>query len=376
MEPLTFQDTKNLLQAIQKLYSLRCLSCLGVEVLAIVAQLVPSEVPVFHLTNFQSRQILHTFLPGYPGFTPEMEEVPRRHWREHPLTWNMPGTLGGAYKTSDFTTQAELHRLEGFYQQFMRVMGCEDQMTIFLLNNKPQSWNELLQGNDTFAGVSLNRSQRNFTERDRLILNLLRPHLLQAYCNAQHYHQLQQNLTQLHQSLDYLGLIILNSLGQIQLITSQAIQYLQIYFAKPTHSLQLPDHLWAWVRHQISCYTKDSDLKNTRLPLRIEKAGKQLVIRLVFEQDEDRYLLLLEEQTLSLLTSLKLLGLSTRETEVLFWVIQGKDNRAIAKHLSLHVSTVRKHLESVYRKLGVQSRTEAIAQALEKSGILNSPSIV
>ncbi len=62
-------------------------------------------------------------------------------------------------------------------------------------------------------------------------------------------------------------------------------------------------------------------------------------------------------QTLSLLTSLKLLGLSTRETEVLFWAIQGKDNQAIAKHLSVHVSTVRKHLESVYRKLGVQSRS-------------------
>ena len=86
----------------------------------------------------------------------------------------------------------------------------------------------------------------------------------------------------------------------------------------------------------------------------------------------DLDLLLLEEQTLSLSKSLELLGLSQRETEVLFWVMQGKDNKAIAVHLSVCTSTVGKHLESIYRKLGVQSRTEAIAHALEKLGVPNS----
>jgi DNA-binding CsgD family transcriptional regulator len=85
-----------------------------------------------------------------------------------------------------------------------------------------------------------------------------------------------------------------------------------------------------------------------------------------------RYLLLLEEQTLSSLNSLALLGLSQRETEVLAWVIQGKDNKEIATQLSIHPSTVRKHLENIYRKLGVQSRTEAISQALAKLGFLDS----
>jgi DNA-binding CsgD family transcriptional regulator len=53
--------------------------------------------------------------------------------------------------------------------------------------------------------------------------------------------------------------------------------------------------------------------------------------------------------------------LSQRETEVLFWVMQGKDNKAIATQMSMGKSTIGKHLESIYRKLGVQSRTEAIA---------------
>jgi ATP/maltotriose-dependent transcriptional regulator MalT len=87
---------------------------------------------------------------------------------------------------------------------------------------------------------------------------------------------------------------------------------------------------------------------------------------------QSTYVLLLEEQTLSLLKLLELLRLSQRETEVLLGVIQGKDNKAIAVQLSVGASTVRKHLETIYQKLGVQSRTEAIAQALEKLGFLHS----
>jgi len=219
---------------------------------------------------------------------------------------------------------------------------------------------------------ALHRPQRSFTERDRLILNLLRPHLFQAYCNAQHCQQLRQDLSQLQQSLNHLGLVILDTEGRVQFVTPQAVVLLKNYFSEPTGSLELPDHLCAWIKHQVTCLTKNPDLPKACLPLRIQQAGKQLVIRLIVEQPGDRYLLLLDEQTSSLLNLLKLLGLSLRETEVLFWVMQGKDNKAIAAQLSVGKSTVRKHLESIYCKLGIQSRTEAIAQTLEKLGLLNA----
>ncbi|MDX2215539.1 MAG: LuxR C-terminal-related transcriptional regulator [Oculatellaceae cyanobacterium bins.114] len=221
-------------------------------------------------------------------------------------------------------------------------------------------------------GFALHRPQCSFTERDRLILNLLRPHLFQAYCNAQHCQQLQQELNQLQQSLNYLDLVILNGDGQVQQITPPALVWLADYFPTQPCLLELPEHLWAWVKHQITHFTEKPDLLNVCLPLRIQKAGKQLVIRLVVEQLGKRYLLLLEEQTISLSQSLELLELSQRETEVLFWVIQGETNKAIATKLSVGISTIRKHLESIYQKLGVQSRTEAIAQVLEKLGFLHS----
>jgi DNA-binding NarL/FixJ family response regulator len=69
-----------------------------------------------------------------------------------------------------------------------------------------------------------------------------------------------------------------------------------------------------------------------------------------------------------LVNSLAILGLSQRETEVLALLMCGNDNKSIAQQLGINNSTVRKHLENIYDKLGVQSRTESIAKALVKLG--------
>ncbi len=372
MESLTFKDLQTLNQSIQKLYTLRDLNTFGIDALTILNQLVPSDLPTFHTTYARARQISSTFLPDFPGFTPEMERVIYEHFGEHPIVHQMPQTLNGAYEISDFITQKELHYFKGLYQQFLRLLDVKDQMVFFLPHANPASWCSLSQADATLVGFSLHRTQRNFTEHDRLILDLLRPHLFQAYCNAQHYQQLQQELNQLQQSLNHLGLVVLNGDGQVKQVTPPALVWLADYFPKQLCSLQLPEHLWAWVKHQITNFTAKPDLLNVCLPLRIQQASKQLIIRLIIEQVGERYLLLLEEQTLALSQSLELLGLSQRETEVLFWVMQGKDNKAIAAKLSVGKSTVRKHLESIYQRFGVQSRTEAIAQALEKLGFLYS----
>jgi DNA-binding CsgD family transcriptional regulator len=377
MKQLTWQDTQKLLHAIQELYSFHDLDSFGVKALTTIDRLVPSEIPSFFYAKPQSREFSQTFLPDYPGFTPKMNESILHNWGEHPLMKNMPRTLTGTYKVSDFTTEAELHRLEGMYHQYLKPIGCEDQMSFFLPDTQPQSWDKLVKKNYDLTVLSLDRSQRNFTERDRLILNLLRPHVFQAFGNAQRYHQLQQNVTQLQQSLDRSGVICLDDAGQVKLMTSQVATWLQSYFPSHSNGNELPERLRSWVKHQLSQLEEVYDLPSPCLPLRLQQEDRQLTIRFVVDQPGEQYLLLLaEERVLSLLASLELIGLSKREAEVLFWIIKGKDNRAIALEMRINYSTVRKHLENIYRKLEVQSRTEAISIALEKVGCLSSPGIV
>ncbi len=64
--------------------------------------------------------------------------------------------------------------------------------------------------------------------------------------------------------------------------------------------------------------------------------------------------------------ALESLGLTPREAEILFWVAQGKTNPEIATILGIGLTTVKKHLESTFAKLGVENRTSAAALALEK----------
>lgn len=60
--------------------------------------------------------------------------------------------------------------------------------------------------------------------------------------------------------------------------------------------------------------------------------------------------------------------LSRREGEILLQVATGASNKAIARALSIEEVTVKTHLKSVFRKLGVQSRVEAARYVLSNHG--------
>jgi DNA-binding NarL/FixJ family response regulator len=59
-------------------------------------------------------------------------------------------------------------------------------------------------------------------------------------------------------------------------------------------------------------------------------------------------------------------SLSNREREVLQKLTEGANNNAIASSLEITINTVEKHLKSIYKKLEVSSRSEAILWWLEK----------
>ncbi len=58
------------------------------------------------------------------------------------------------------------------------------------------------------------------------------------------------------------------------------------------------------------------------------------------------------------------LGLTTRESEVLYWLANGKTNKEISEILDMGVRTVNKHLEQLFPKLGVENRTAAAGIAI------------
>ena len=63
------------------------------------------------------------------------------------------------------------------------------------------------------------------------------------------------------------------------------------------------------------------------------------------------------------------LGLTPRAAEALLWLAQGKTNSDIATILGITESTVKKHVQEMFEKLGVETRGAATVRALE---VLNS----
>jgi DNA-binding NarL/FixJ family response regulator len=59
------------------------------------------------------------------------------------------------------------------------------------------------------------------------------------------------------------------------------------------------------------------------------------------------------------------LGLTPKEAETLLWVAQGKTNAEVAMILGVGEATVKKHLEHIFEKLGVEKRGAASLVAIE-----------
>lgn len=166
-------------------------------------------------------------------------------------------------------------------------------------------------------------------------------------------------------ALDAFGqaaIAITPSSGQIVWQTPLARQLMKKYFeqAYSEFNAKAPLQLATWLA---STQTKlDQLLKEPILPLVIIKTGGRLSFSVASVSDEQWVILLREESDAQQIEALmSLFKLTIREAEVLYWVTKGKTSRDIGDILGSSPRTVNKHLEHIYVKLGVETRTAAAA---------------
>lgn len=362
MAHLSEQDYQKILDILQHLYDPSSLERFSESTAGFLSNLVPADISGYCKISFAEKQ----FLEGAPLPIPhkQIKEVIDNHFLEHPIMAHQikTGDLQ-ACKLSDFVSQLQLHRLEWVYEKFLRPIGMEDHFSVALPDISSGS----------MGSICLFREECSFTERDRTVLNLLQPHLMQAHQTADTLTNLHQTQQKLQGYLNAAGSVVLNQEGRVHSMTQKAETLLKRYFSDITHLGQgLPDRLKQWVKHQRSLLTQSNGKLKPLIPLRFHHNGQQLTVRYVTDPAKEQHLLLLEEQQPPLLSidSLMLCGLSRREAEVLFWVAEGKTNAEIAELLYLSVPTVRKHLEHIYIKMDVKTRAAAVVAVLKKLGLL------
>ena len=165
---------------------------------------------------------------------------------------------------------------------------------------------------------------------------------------------------QLQQSLDRAVLVVRDQ-KHIQFCTRLARRLLQRYFpeARAQNILPAPLVEWSSNGHGNEAWTKD--LGETRLQARMFAEPRPGA----------SFMLLLEEEAASggSPASLLCLGLTRREAEVLFWIAHGKSSPEIAIIVEAALNTVKKHVQNILLKLGVESRLAAALRATEILGM-------
>lgn len=106
--------------------------------------------------------------------------------------------------------------------------------------------------------------------------------------------------------------------------------------------------------------------------LSIVQGASSLTLRLHqqtgHDDDGDEWMIVMREVSdTAVIEAMSLsLKLTAREAEVLYWVVKGKTNKDIGEILGSSPATAKKHLERVYVKLGVETRTAAAGVAIKR----------
>jgi DNA-binding CsgD family transcriptional regulator len=377
MTTLKLADVQKMQHFLQELHTFCNLETLATKVISTLSEVVASDLVVWSPANFSRHRILPAITKKLDS--PMMEEIERtacQHFYEHPLARHYVETHDArAYKISDFLSRAELHQLESLYHGFLRLVDAEEQMIVVLPIASTNISLQNVTDPATDIVIALHRPKQNFTERDRLVLNLLRPHLLQAYKNAHVFSQMQHELAQWHEMKERWGIVTLSIDGNVQTMPPKAWEMLTHYFQDVwTRDFHLPELLQHWVHYQISLFNRD-DMPPLHLPLQIEREKTCLIVRLICDRPQEQYFLMLEEQPSNQFSpkSLEMLGLTKREAEVLFLSTKDKSTKEIAAILRCREKTVEKHFEHIYAKLDVQSRMAATMKALNYLGLIKRP---
>lgn len=147
-----------------------------------------------------------------------------------------------------------------------------------------------------------------------------------------------------------MGAVVLDGRGRVAWRSPQATQWMARAFGAHRGPV-LQDPALLWLQQAVAQGESLAPLPD----------GRQLRVRHVGTSGFSESMLLMSVASQG--APALQVALTPRETEVLAWLAKGKTNRDIADILGMSPRTVNKHLEHIFEKLGVETRTAAVAAA-------------
>jgi DNA-binding CsgD family transcriptional regulator/PAS domain-containing protein len=275
-----------------------------------------------------------------------------RFFHAHPLVrFHSTHPDGGAHRISDSVPDASFRR-SALYAEYYRRIGIAHVVAVPVYVDA-----------DRLVSFVLNRAGREFSDRDCAVLDALSFQLGAEYMAQEIRLRAQRTQAQLNALLLAAGLavIVLDRSGRVLRSSASALRWLS--YAGLGRAVRvgerLPEPIDRWLRARIEPSWAMFDAG----PLAMTTPAHTLRLHLL--QGEDALTLMIERTDPPPTPALAAdCGLTAREREILRWLAAGKSNADIAAILRISPRTVQKHLERMFRKLGVENRTAAVMRAL------------
>jgi DNA-binding CsgD family transcriptional regulator len=303
-----------------------------------LAELVPADVVIWDRVELATGEVRHEAVPAEAERPGAFEAVVARA-ADHPLLAAHAARRRPALRLSELVQPGSLTH-SALYGDLLHAAGVEYEITIGMRTGR---------GEAVVAG--LGRTEREFSERDRDVLDIAGPRI-----------EVELRATQARGRLvcalaadppPGTAVVLLDRDGEIERSSVLADRWLAEHFGPAEHPGWLPGPLAEWLALP------------PRPPLVSDREGRRLTVCLL---PGDPHALLLEEQVASFRAdALERLGLTPRETEVLHAATVIQDEAEIAWELFLSLHAVRERLARLEAKLGVRTAAGAISRALGES---------
>jgi DNA-binding CsgD family transcriptional regulator len=341
MSGLSNTDRLALSEALSQAYAVEPVANLALAVARIIADFTRSELTVVgHRHPDQSHSV--TWLPEDVDLL-RHDEAYEALVDTHPVRGRFRSTgVTGPIRLSDCTSDASF-RASGLYVDYFRHFGVTRLAAVYVP-----------LGPDSHVSLGVSRGGSDFTQRDLAGLAFVRPHLAAAHRRTDEVARLEALLSASGNELSRLqrGVVLLDRDGRfLHWTESAAALWREHVGSDPRRGQGLPPRLAAELeRHGSSVL-----LERPEGSLRIERRGALGREHLVVSAVEARHAPGIWQVP----------GLSRRESEVLHWIGEGKANREIGVILGLAPATVRKHVEHIFQKIGVENRSSATRWLLD-----------
>jgi DNA-binding CsgD family transcriptional regulator len=291
---------------------------------------------------------LRSFTVVYPPIEPEAyarySEVFRQHMHDNPILRYYETTgEGGVTSWSDVDPAGEFFRTT-LYRKLYAPRGIRGQIA-FLLPAPP----------GIRVALVINREGPEFSAEERALLAELRQHLVNLYRLVSHAEADRRRDAALAD--DGWSVVLVDDSGTVLESNDVAVAIGRAAGVDLSVGARL-ESLWSTVSGPLGDRWA---LSRPTAPVRVS-GDVPFEARLVRSPVGPHVLWIRQPRRLTVKDVVEALGLTTRQAQVALLLVDGYTNAAIARRLGLAESTVRRHMEAIFDRLGVRSRAAVVGR--------------